>query len=295
MVLCVFFLWTVVGLSGCDDGATQSGPANDAGLIDQMVMVETDVSQVEPDATPMSDSAVGLSTLPTGMNVPASAHPVMAATVDRWTVLRDGRVISQVGSTFTLTGARDVAPDADAPGDLLSAVLLDDTVLVLTTEGLFSWTDLGLEASPLDDVISAAFSLFEGQSRAGWFLTDAGLAHWADGMLRTLSTADLTIPWERAHVAAGVFRGTPTLWIAYDRNLLAISAGETTSSWRFELTDDIRQMTTNENGVYLLFQDRLTHFSLDETWTDWARPDEASLIGGHPDATDLWISNGVTL
>ena len=96
---CVFFLWTVVGLSGCDDGATQSGPANDAGLIDQMVMVETDVSQVEPDATPMSDSAVGLSTLPTGRIF--ATHPVMAATVDRWTVLRDGRVISQVGSTFT--------------------------------------------------------------------------------------------------------------------------------------------------------------------------------------------------
>ena len=40
-----------------------------------------------------------------------------------------------------LTGARDVAPDATRRAPL-SAVLLDDTVLVLTTEGLFGWTDL---------------------------------------------------------------------------------------------------------------------------------------------------------
>jgi len=292
------FVLCVLTLGCADDSEPDVSPVDasvmDASATDQMIAADAE-SPPPLDATTLPDGMSGPVDLPTAEDVPANATAIATGALDRWTLLRDGRIFSQAESQATLHAHGEEVWTGPIEGDLIDAVLVNDTILVLTNAGIFALTDLGLEVSPLDALLSDPVRAAEGRGDQSWFADSRGLSHWSEGSLRRLSTPGVTVPWDRAQVAPGQFRGTPSLWLAFDQALIAIGAGQTANAWRFELGQDVRRIAATDAGLFVLFDNSLAQLNDDETWTYWVRPDSASLIAGHPDAPDLWISNGVGL
>jgi hypothetical protein len=282
---------------GCDDGGDATSPSSDSALPDQMLTQDSMLASPPDvgDAGIAIDAQSGPLALPTTDDVPANPMVVAEHAFERWAVLRDGRIVGQTAQTASVYAGGALVAASEIAGDMIDAVLLDDTVLVLSTEGLFSLSDLGLERSPLNGSIGAIVRAAEGHGSQGWFAHADSLSHWSNGHLRQLMAVELAIPWDRAQLAAGRFRDTHTLWIGFDRTLLAVTAGESARSWRFDLDQDIQRIASTKQGLFVLFNDGLAQLNADETWTRWIRPPAATLIAGHPDADDLWISNGIEL
>ena len=89
--------------------------------------------------------------LPEGESIPADAHRLIIGPATHWVVLKDGGIIFQRGDEIVHADGEETT-NLGSHGNLIDAMQIQDTTLVLTTDGLYAIGE-PVTLSPIGDAL----------------------------------------------------------------------------------------------------------------------------------------------
>ena len=171
---------------------------------------------------------------------------------------------------------------------------IQDTTLVLTTDGLYAIGEAGLALSPIGDALDGIVLGLASDGDSGWFIGHNRFYRWADGSIWSLNPG-LEIDWNVAFARPGRYEGHPVLWLGFNATLIALGETEMVGAWQFDLDDNIQWMTTNQNGLFMLMNETFRFLDEQGGWHAWAKPEGATQVMGNLAADSLWLTDGAML
>ena len=173
--------------------------------------------------------------LPFGDPAPANSRLAVEGHQGGWDVLDDGRIVYENDNQFW------VVQDGDTigwpmDGHLLDAALVDGTVLVLNSNGLYALGPLGLEPSPLQMSLGQVSQLRPDGRGGLWVVDSGGLHYWRAGTFKSVQLPDIELTLAQRRSATGTYDNGHVLWVCDDDQLIAV--GEN-MAWRFDWPNPI--------------------------------------------------------
>lgn len=316
-------LFVVVLLIGCSDGTSDNSSVVDAGWSDQgmgsdmgapdalmvdaesmnMTMQDAVVTDAEqPD--PMTILDAGLpdqgempppmpEMLPQSESIPADAQRLIIGPSTHWVVLKDGGIIFQRDDEILHADGAETTR-LGSHGNLIDAMQIHDTTLVLTTDGLFAIDEDGLSSSPIGDVLDDIVLGLASDGDSGWFIGHNRFYRWSDGSIWSVNPG-LEIDWNAAFARPGHYAGQPVLWLGFNTTLIALGETQMAGAWQFDLDDNIQSMSTNQNGLFMLMTETFRFLDNQGVWHTWSKPEGATQVMGNLAADSLWLTDGTVL
>ncbi|MEE2755611.1 MAG: cytochrome c [Myxococcota bacterium] len=284
VLLCSFCL-------ACSESGDDAGTPSmaDAG-VDMALDAEVSLDQSPaPDVAiedPVDDQ------LPTQAAAAASPRRLLDAIPTAWDVLSDGSLVYSDGQQFWMQTADETISLGFAEGDLKSAALVDNEIVLLTTTGLFVAATNQLDASPLIDALGQIQEIMSDQKGGLWLLDEDGVSHWRRGDLRRQTISDSDLSFQDARAAIGRYQNEDVLWLSDGRTLLGV--GET-QTWHFQWETTLDWITTTTAGLWVATGSELQLVGPEGNITAWSKPVQASSGLGSPNSDNLWLSSGFAL
>lgn len=272
----------------------EASPTQEASSADMEMIVDATVSvdmEPEPDLSVLPDAAVGPERLPYGDPAPANSRLAVEGHQGGWDVLNDGRIVYENDNQLWLVQDGDTT-GWPMDGQLLDAALVDGTVLVLNSNGLYALGPLGLEPSPLQMSLGQVSQLRPDGRGGLWVVDSEGLHYWREGTFKSVQLPDIELTLAQRRSATGTYDNGHVLWIC-DRDQL-IAVGEN-RAWRFDWPNPIDWITATADGLWVAADQELALIATDGAISTWARPGGSSVGVGHPKRRHLWLSSGVEL
>lgn len=279
---------------GCDDE-----PAEPMAVADAQPEPEPEPGP-EPDPSPEPEPDMGAEPEPEPEETPidpartVEPEVLLEGAVSVAAPLADGRVVAQSDGPIVLIahdGTTELGADS---GALLSAQVVDDELLVATTDALFAWTRGALTPSPLGELVDGVTGLHLTADGALWILDTAGLHVYRDGRL---SGVDMGPMGALPLTAVGAWSGVPALWLVGDEAVYAVGFGDDgLQAWSLEPEAEVGGVAVNDlGGLWVSAGGNVSHIAEDGTYTDLVLPFAAGALAAHPAAPDVWIEGEGTL